>query len=80
MMEHIVLTVVSRAVEAQEVFGSDDDSHPGIKFLFNTAKEFYVGGKLQAVSRLEHYDFLELRCKFYQVLPLRQQKPVPYDD
>ncbi|KAH6874925.1 hypothetical protein B0T10DRAFT_200324 [Thelonectria olida] len=47
--------------EAKLVFGSDDDTHPGIKYLFSTAKEFYVGGKLEAISRLEHYDFLDLR-------------------
>jgi sulfate adenylyltransferase len=47
--------------EAVEVFGSDDDTHPGVKYLFSTAKNFYVGGKLQAVNRLEHYDFLDLR-------------------
>lgn len=49
--------------EAKKVFGSDDDTHPGIKYLFNTSKEYYVGGKLEAVQRLEHYDFLDLRCK-----------------
>ncbi|ATY61410.1 sulfate adenylyltransferase [Cordyceps militaris CM01] len=47
--------------EAKNVFGSDDDTHPGIKHLFSTAKEFYVGGKLEAINRLEHYDFLDLR-------------------
>ncbi|KAG9254164.1 sulfate adenylyltransferase [Emericellopsis atlantica] len=47
--------------EAVKVFGSDDDTHPGIKYLFSTAKQFYVGGKLEAIQRLEHYDFLELR-------------------
>ncbi|PHH77121.1 hypothetical protein CDD82_3651 [Ophiocordyceps australis] len=47
--------------EAKFVFGSDDDSHPGVKHLFNTAKEFYVGGALEAINRLEHYDFLDLR-------------------
>ncbi|OAQ68374.1 sulfate adenylyltransferase [Pochonia chlamydosporia 170] len=47
--------------EAKEVFGSDDDTHPGVKHLFSAAKEFYVGGKLEAVARLEHYDFLDLR-------------------
>lgn len=51
-----------RVEEAKNVFGSDDDTHPGIKHLFNTAKEFYVGGKLEAINRLEHYDFLDLRC------------------
>lgn len=52
-----------RVKEAKEVFGSDDDTHPGIKHLFSVAKDFYVGGKLEAVARLEHYDFLDLRCK-----------------
>ncbi|KAM4065058.1 ATP-sulfurylase domain-containing protein [Hirsutella rhossiliensis] len=47
--------------EAKHVFGSDDDTHPGIKHLFSAAKEFYVGGKLEAINRLEHYDFLDLR-------------------
>ncbi|KAJ6789466.1 hypothetical protein PWT90_00267 [Aphanocladium album] len=47
--------------EAKNVFGSDDDTHPGVKHLLSTAKEFYVGGKLEAVNRLAHYDFLDLR-------------------
>ncbi|KAF4984432.1 hypothetical protein FZEAL_395 [Fusarium zealandicum] len=47
--------------EAKKVFGSDDDTHPGVKYLFSSAKEFYVGGKLEAIDRLEHYDFLDLR-------------------
>lgn len=54
-----------RVKEAVNVFGSDDDTHPGTKYLFNTAKQFYVGGKVEALNRLEHYDFLELRCKFH---------------
>lgn len=54
----------SRVQEAKLVFGSDDDTHPGIKHLFSVARDFYVGGKLEAISRLEHYDFLDLRCTF----------------
>ncbi|WYZ45532.1 hypothetical protein EsH8_VIII_000848 [Colletotrichum jinshuiense] len=50
-----------RTVEAIEVFGSDDDTHPGVKHLFNNTNEFYVGGKLEAIQRLAHYDFLDLR-------------------
>lgn len=49
-------------MEAKEVFGGDDE-HPAVRYLYNTAKEFYVGGKLQALNRLQHYDFVELRCK-----------------
>jgi sulfate adenylyltransferase len=52
-----------RVKEAKEVFGSDDDTHPGVKHLFTTAKDYYIGGKLQAINRLEHYYFLDLRCK-----------------
>ncbi|KAL2149992.1 hypothetical protein VTH82DRAFT_7668 [Thermothelomyces myriococcoides] len=49
-----------KALEAKEVFGGDEE-HPAIRYLFNTAKEFYVGGKLEAVNRPQHYDFVELR-------------------
>jgi ATP sulfurylase len=52
----------NRALEAQEVFGGDDE-HPAVRYLFDTAKEYYVGGKLEAVNRLQHYDFLDLRCE-----------------
>lgn len=50
-----------KALEATEVFGDNDQAHPAVKYLFNTAGEFYVGGKLEAVSRLQHYDFVDLR-------------------
>lgn len=46
--------------EAQEVFGGDPE-HPAIKFLNNSTKEFYIGGKIQAVNRLNHYDYVGLR-------------------
>lgn len=47
-------------LEAKEVFGGDPE-HPAVKYLFETAQEFYVGGKLEAVNRLQHYDFVDLR-------------------
>lgn len=53
----------SREKEAKEVFGGDPE-HPAVKYLFNTAKEFYVGGKLEAIDRLEHYDYVGLRCTY----------------
>ncbi|KAH7109068.1 sulfate adenylyltransferase [Dendryphion nanum] len=46
--------------EAQEVFGGDEE-HPAIRYLFNTAKEYYVGGKIDAIDRLNHYDYVALR-------------------
>ncbi|KAI1493196.1 putative sulfate adenylyltransferase [Biscogniauxia mediterranea] len=50
-----------KVLEAKQVFGSDDEAHPAVKYLFRTAGEFYVGGKLDAVNRLQHYDFVDLR-------------------
>ncbi|KAF2460645.1 hypothetical protein BDY21DRAFT_384203 [Lineolata rhizophorae] len=46
--------------EAKEVFGGDPD-HPAVKYLYNTSKEYYVGGKLDAIDRLMHYDYVALR-------------------
>lgn len=52
-----------REKEARNVFDKDGDiAHPAIKYLYNTAQEFYVGGKLEAIDRLMHYDFVALRC------------------
>lgn len=53
--------MADRVKEAKEVFGGDAD-HPAVKYLNNTAGEFYVGGKVDAVNRLEHYDYVALRC------------------
>lgn len=50
----------ARQKEAKEVFGGDEE-HPAIRYLFNTAKEYYVGGKLEAIQRPNHYDYVELR-------------------
>lgn len=52
----------SRVLEAKEVFGGDEE-HPAVSYLYNTAREFYVGGKVEAINRLQHYDFVDLRCK-----------------
>lgn len=49
-----------KAKEAKEVFGGDEE-HPAIKYLFNKAEEFYVGGKVEAINRLNHYDYVALR-------------------
>lgn len=46
--------------EAKEVFGGDAE-HPAVKYLHNTSGEFYIGGKVDAINRLEHYDYVALR-------------------
>ena len=57
-----------RKKEAHEVFGGDPE-HPAVKYLLETVHEFYVGGKIDAIMRLNHYDYVALR---YTPAELRQ--------
>jgi sulfate adenylyltransferase len=50
-----------KSKEAVEVFGADDETHPAVHYLKNTAGPVYVGGKLQGVEPPLHYDFKLLR-------------------
>ena len=50
----------NKAEEAQKVFGGDPE-HPAVKYLNESVEEYYVGGKLEAIDRLEHYDYVGLR-------------------
>ena len=47
--------------EAELVYGTVDEKHPGVDYLFNTAGDYYIGGKLDSVNQPRHYDFTELR-------------------
>ncbi|KAG9754433.1 ATP-sulfurylase, partial [Aureobasidium melanogenum] len=47
--------------EAVEVFGADDEAHPAVKYLYRTAGDLYIGGKIDAIDRLMHYDYVALR-------------------
>ncbi|KAJ4384286.1 Sulfate adenylyltransferase [Didymella sp. IMI 355093] len=49
-----------KAEEAKKVFGGDAE-HPAVKYLNESVQEYYVGGKLEAIDRLEHYDYVGLR-------------------
>jgi ATP sulfurylase len=60
---------LSREKEAKLVFGGDPE-HPAVKYLNTKVEEFYIGGKLEAVNKLNHYDYVGLRCT--SRLPLRR--------
>lgn len=48
--------------EAQMVYGTDDSSsHPGVQQLYDTVKDWYIGGPIEGVSLPIHYDFRDLR-------------------
>lgn len=44
------------------MFGGDEE-HPAIKYLYNKVQEFYIGGKVEAVNKPNHYDYVDLRCE-----------------
>ncbi|CAB89007.2 Sulfate adenylyltransferase [Schizosaccharomyces pombe] len=50
-----------KANEAEKVFGANDRAHPAVDYLFGRAGNVYVGGKLQAVTPIRHFDFVEYR-------------------
>ncbi|CAG8602694.1 8387_t:CDS:2 [Diversispora eburnea] len=47
--------------EAIYVFGDNDLAHPGVKYLHNDVKEFYIGGTIEAIDLPTHYDYIEHR-------------------
>ncbi|PCH43783.1 ATP-sulfurylase [Wolfiporia cocos MD-104 SS10] len=47
--------------EAIRVFGADDPAHPAVAYLRTRVKEFYIGGKVQAIQAPTHFDYVALR-------------------
>lgn len=55
------LWTADRAEEARKVFGSDDDTHPAVRFLLHESKPVYLGGTLRGLQLPHHYDCGHLR-------------------
>ncbi len=63
--EGVILAIMSvtdqwspdKAVEAEQVFGADDDAHPAVNYLHNTAGPVYLGGPVTGIQQPVHYDF-----------------------
>lgn len=51
----------NKLAEANAVFGTQDDKHPAVNYLFQQAGEWYLGGSVRGVKLPTHYDFLEWR-------------------
>ena len=50
-----------REAEAEQVYGTASEEHPGVDYLLNETRPWYVGGKIRAIQLPEHHDFLSLR-------------------
>lgn len=49
-----------RPHEAEQVYGTGDLSHPGVRYLMNAVNPVYVGGRIQGVQAPLHHDFENL--------------------
>ena len=52
---------VDRQKEADLVYGTNDQAHPGVRFLFNKVGDYYIGGSIEMVNLPLHFDFQQLR-------------------
>ncbi|MFC1841593.1 bifunctional sulfate adenylyltransferase/adenylylsulfate kinase [Candidatus Dependentiae bacterium] len=62
--------------EAECVFGTTGTDHPGVAYLFEKTKKYYVGGKLEKVASPIHYDFTDLRHTPKELRSIFKQKKV----
>ena len=47
----------NKSVEAEKVFGADDQAHPAVNYLHNVANQVYLGGPVTGIQQPVHYDF-----------------------
>ncbi len=47
--------------EAEVIYGTTDESHPGVSYLLNEVGEFYIGGAVEGVQLPIHFDFETIR-------------------
>ncbi len=50
-----------KKLEAIKVYGTLDETHPGVNFLLNKVENYYLGGDLKKISLPSHYDYEHLR-------------------
>ncbi|KAA0439302.1 MAG: adenylyl-sulfate kinase [Candidatus Thioglobus sp.] len=47
--------------EAQAIFNTSDDFHPGVAHLLTQTAEYYIGGKTKEINSVPHYNFEKYR-------------------
>ncbi len=53
--------VADKQKEAQAIYGTQDPTHPGVDYLFNSVNNVYVGGTIEGLQLPFSYDFETLR-------------------
>ncbi|HEY9052147.1 MAG TPA: bifunctional sulfate adenylyltransferase/adenylylsulfate kinase [Gammaproteobacteria bacterium] len=52
---------VNKDNEADIIYGTRDQEHPGVRYLYNEVKDNYIGGRVKGIQLPIHYDFESLR-------------------
>jgi len=68
-LEGIILAVLTvedvwepdRTAEAEQVYGTADPEHPGVRHLLRDSHPWLVGGRIEGVEMPRHYDFPDIR-------------------
>ena len=88
-----VLTVsdiwkADKKLEAESIYGTASELHPGVAYLIKQSNEYYIGGQLKGIELPSHFDFenlwstpAELRARFKKrgwrnVLSFQTSKPM----
>lgn len=61
VMDVVDLWAPDKDHEAEQVFGSNDPAHPGVRYLHQHAHAVYLGGRVHGLTPPTHYDFQGLR-------------------
>jgi len=52
---------VDKKLEAEKIYTTDSLDHPGVHYLMNTVKDYYIGGEVTGMQLPTHYDFESIR-------------------
>lgn len=81
MSEKPVATILVQSIykpnkerEAVLVYGTNSIDHFGVKYLFEKTYDYYLGGKVEQVGKIEHYDYEKLRKTPKQLKKYFQKK------
>ena len=50
-----------KSLEAQNVYGTTDITHTGVRYVFENGGDVCLGGKVIGIERPHHHDFLDIR-------------------
>jgi len=51
----------NKKIEAEKVYGTLDESHPGVDYLLNQTNSIYIGGLIKCIESIHHYDYQHFR-------------------